>query len=66
MNSDTKISITLSRLLRHQAQKDGINISSDGWISISDTLNWLNNELKKGPNGTIHFIRINTLNFKTK
>ena len=45
--------MTLSRLLRHQALKDGINITSDGWVSIADTLNWLNSQIKKGSKITI-------------
>ena len=57
MNSDTKISMSLSRLLRHEAIKDGVHISSDGWVSTSDTLIWLNNELKKGPKITIEDLK---------
>ena len=44
---DIKISKSLSYLLRHNAIKDNVKITSDGWININDCLKWLNSNLKK-------------------
>ncbi|RDA92811.1 hypothetical protein CP533_0822 [Ophiocordyceps camponoti-saundersi (nom. inval.)] len=37
---DTQISRALSRLLRHQAEKAGINLDSEGFAPLNDVLAW--------------------------
>ena len=35
------LSRALSSLLRHNAKKEGVKISSDGWVSAEDAIRWL-------------------------
>jgi len=39
--ADVRLSKSLSTLLRHQAHNDGVNITSDGWVLVSDAVTWL-------------------------
>lgn len=45
--NDEKLSRLISKLLRHDAIKDQIPITSDGWIKIADCINWLQLTYKK-------------------
>lgn len=40
--SNTRLSMSLSYLLMHGAQKEGIEISPDRWVKISDLLEYFN------------------------
>mmetsp|Transcript_29169 Transcript_29169/g.71668 ORF Transcript_29169/g.71668 Transcript_29169/m.71668 type:complete len:292 (-) Transcript_29169:455-1330(-) len=40
--SDVTLSKALSRLLRHAAQQEGVSITADGWVRVSDALRWAN------------------------
>ena len=37
----TTLSKALSTLLRHKAVTDGVTITSDGWVTVSDALRWV-------------------------
>lgn len=37
----TTLSKALSTLLRHKAVTDGVTITSDGWVAVSDALGWV-------------------------
>ena len=38
----TAYSKALSLLLRHNAVKDGVSITHDGWVSVNDAVGWVN------------------------
>jgi 2'-phosphotransferase len=39
-NRTVEISKTLSFILRHGATKEGLNITSDGYVSVKELLAW--------------------------
>lgn len=42
------LSKAMSSILRHNAIKQGINISKDGWVKVSELLDHLNGKAKRG------------------
>lgn len=48
LDPDTILSKALSKVLRHEAVKLGIAISSDGYVSVQDLLTFQNGDNKKG------------------
>lgn len=40
MSRDVAISKALSTLLRHQAHSEGVPITADGWVTVSEFLQW--------------------------